>query len=205
MSFTQSMRRVITIALALGAVSGFGTSAAAQSDSSMKKDPRKMDAMAKDGMMKDAMASDAMAKGDVMKDAMATAVPHSLNLDRRGLALHGYDPVAYFTVSKPVRGKAEHTATHAGATYRFASASSRDAFTANPDSYAPQFGGYCAMGVALNKKLDVDPAAWRIVDGKLYLNLNKKVQREWTQDIPGNIAKAVRNWPTIRGIAAKDL
>ncbi len=200
MSFTQSLRRVITIALALGAVSSFGTPAAAQSDSSMKKDPRKMDATAKDGMMKDAMGSDAMAK-----DAMMTTVPHSLNLDRRGLALHGYDPVAYFTVSKPVRGKGEYTATHAGATYRFASTSNRDAFTANPDSYAPQFGGYCAMGVALNKKLDVDPAAWRIVDGKLYLNLNKNVQREWKQDIPGNISKAVRNWPAIRGIAAKDL
>ncbi len=190
MSITQYSRRATRIALAVAAVAMLSASLGAQADTAMKKDAMKKDAMAKDAMMKD----------DMMK-----SVPHALNLDAGGVALHGYDPVAYFVAGKPAAGNAAYTATHNGATYRFATGSNRDAFERNPDRYAPQFGGYCAMGVALNKKLDVDPDAWSIVDGKLYLNVSKKVQSDWKKDVPGNIAKADKNWPAIRAVAAKDL
>ena len=120
------------------------------------------------------------------------------NVDSSGLALKGYDPVAYFTDKKPVRGKGELTARHEGATYRFASAANRDAFTADPGKYAPQYGGYCAFGVASGYKAPIEPDAWTVVDGKLYLNYNQSVRRQWSSDIPGFIRKAEANWPTVR-------
>jgi len=107
-------------------------------------------------------------------DEMSTS---AINIDASGLALKGYDPVAYFPIGAPTLGKVQFTATHQGATYRFASTANRDTFTASPAQYAPAYGGFCAMGVALEKKLDVDPQAWRVVDGKLYLNVNKDVQK----------------------------
>jgi len=121
----------------------------------------------------------------------------SSNVGENDVAIHGYDPVAYFTQNKAVEGSAEYTATHDGAIYRFASKQNRDLFKSNTDKYAPQFGGYCAMGVALNKKLDVDPDAFHIADGKLYLNLNKAVQKKWYEDVPGNIKSANRIWSGI--------
>ena len=120
------------------------------------------------------------------------------NLDASGLALQGYDPVAYFTDQRPVRGKADFTARHEGATYRFSSAANRDAFAAAPAKYAPQYGGYCAFGAASGYKAPIQPDAWTVVDGKLYLNYNQSVRRQWSSDIPGNIRKADANWPTIR-------
>ena len=120
------------------------------------------------------------------------------NVDSSGLALKGYDPVAYFTEKKPVRGKGEFTAQHEGATYRFASAANRDAFAADPGKYAPQYGGYCAFGVASGYKAPIEPDAWTVVDGKLYLNYNQSVRRQWSSDIPGFIRKAEANWPTVR-------
>src|SRR5512143_963461 len=83
------------------------------------------------------------------------------------------DPVSYFTDATPAKGKAAFTATHDGVTYRLASAEHRHQFEAEPAKYLPQYGGYCAMGVAMGKKLAIDPEAYRIVDGKLYLNVNK--------------------------------
>ena len=71
--------------------------------------------------------------------------------------------------------------------------------------YAPQFGGFCAMGVVLEKKLDGDPQAWRVVDNKLYLNVNKDIQKKWLEDVPGNISKAGKTWPEIKNKAPKDL
>jgi hypothetical protein len=82
-----------------------------------------------------------------------------------------------------------------GATWRFASAQNRERFAADPRKFAPQYGGYCAYGVANNYAVSVDPAAWRIVDGKLYLNYSKGVQADWNRDIPGYIGKADANWP----------
>ena len=120
------------------------------------------------------------------------------NVDSSGLALKGYDPVGYFTEKKPVKGNAEFTAQHEDATYRFASAANRDAFVASPAKYVPQYGGYCAFGVASGYKAPIEPDAWTVVDDKLYLNYNQSVRRKWSGDIPGFVRKADANWPTVR-------
>lgn len=122
----------------------------------------------------------------------------ALNLDKDRVILHGYDAVAYHTEGKAVKGAANVSAAYDGATYHFASAANRDAFKANPAKYAPAYGGFCAMGAALEKKLDGDPELFKIVDGQLYLNVNADVAKVWTRDIPGNIAKANANWPEIK-------
>ena len=110
------------------------------------------------------------------------------------LAIDGYDPVAYFTESKPVKGSRDFTTDWNGATYRFASAANRDLFIADPAKYAPQYGGYCAYGVAQDTLAPIEPDAWSIVDGKLYLNYDKDIQKKWTADIPGYLQKAEKNW-----------
>lgn len=129
----------------------------------------------------------------------------ALNVDAKGVAVSGYDVVAYQTVGAPTQGNASFTAKHEGATYLFSSAAHRDLFTANPAKYVPAFGGFCAMGVALEKKLDGDPTAWRVVEGKLYLNVNKDVQKKWLEDVPGHIKTAQMTWPAIKAKAPKDL
>lgn len=117
-----------------------------------------------------------------------------------GFALNGYDPVAYFTLGAPTPGSSQYVAEHEGAKYRFASAESRDLFNQNPDKYAPQYGGFCAFGAAMGRKFGADPLAWRIVDDKLYLNLNKEIQERWVQNIPGFIRGADHNWDIIETI-----
>ena len=114
-----------------------------------------------------------------------------------GTAIDGTDPVAYFTEGRPVEGSADFTYEWNGATWRFASAENRDTFIAAPAQYAPQYGGYCAWAVAQGYTASTDPAAWKIVDGKLYLNYNKDVQQRWEADVPGNIASANGNWPKV--------
>ncbi|MGD9502754.1 MAG: YHS domain-containing (seleno)protein [Methyloceanibacter sp.] len=114
-----------------------------------------------------------------------------------GLAVHGFDVVAYFTEGKPVQGDASFAVIHKDATYRFASEANRDAFAADPDKYAPAYGGYCAYGVSVGAKFDGDPRYWKIVDGKLYLNLDAGVQQAWLKDVPGAIKKADVNWPKL--------
>ena len=125
----------------------------------------------------------------------------SVNIGTNDVAIHGYDPVAYFTKEMGVEGAAKYTATHNGAIYRFSSAQNRDLFNADADKYAPQFGGYCAMGVVLNKKLDVDPQAFYIQEGKLYLNLNKDVQKKWLTDVPTHVKSADRIWAGIEDLS----
>lgn len=122
-----------------------------------------------------------------------------------GYAVHGYDVVAYFSEGKPVPGEDAFTAQHGGVSYRFANAANRDAFAASPEKYAPQYGGFCAFGTAMGRKFDGDPTAWAIVDGKLYLNLNKDVQAKWKENVPGFIKGAENNWPLIRSVADADL
>ncbi|WP_211242949.1 YHS domain-containing (seleno)protein [Sinimarinibacterium sp. CAU 1509] len=121
------------------------------------------------------------------------------------LAVHGYDPVSYFTDGKPMRGSDELTVVHDGAAYRFASAEHRDLFKANPARYAPQFGGYCAYGVSVGKKFDGDPMLWTIRDERLYLNLNPEIVAAFNKDVPGNIKKAEGKWQKIEHSAVKDL
>ena len=112
-----------------------------------------------------------------------------------GGAIRGYDPVAYFTSGKPVKGSKEFTTQWRGATWYFASAENRDRFAQAPEKYAPQYGGYCAYGVSQGYTVSIDPAAWTVVDGKLYLNYSASVRRTWEKDIPGYIRKADANWP----------
>jgi len=131
--------------------------------------------------------------------AMAAAAQAAdINTTFLGTAIEGYDPVAYFTDGKPVEGSDKYEYEWGDATWRFASAEHRDMFAADPDKYAPAYGGYCAYGVAKGKKPSIDPDAWRIVDGKLYLNYSLDVQTRWEKDIPGFIAKADENWPNLR-------
>jgi len=118
-----------------------------------------------------------------------------------GVAIEGIDPVAYFTDGKPVPGSKEHVFEWRGATWRFASAAHRDLFAADPEKYAPQYGGYCAWAVSRGYTAGIDPEAWKIHEGRLYLNYDPEVQAKWSEDIPGNIAKADANWPAL---AAKE-
>lgn len=114
-----------------------------------------------------------------------------------GVALGGTDPVSYFRDGAPAKGRAEHSLDWNGATWRFASAENKAAFAADPDRYAPQFGGYCAYGAASGYAAPTVADAWTIVDGRLYLNYSRGVRGKWEKDIPGNISKAETNWPGI--------
>lgn len=118
--------------------------------------------------------------------------------DVSGQAIGGYDPVAYFTEGRPLKGSPGHAATHRGATFHFATAANRDRFAADPDRYAPQYGGFCAFGASRGYKADTDPDAFTIVDGKLYLNYNQAVRSQWQKDVPGHVAKADANWPSVK-------
>jgi len=126
----------------------------------------------------------------------AAAQKAEIYADRAG-AIRGYDPVAYFTESRPAKGSKEFTYQWKGATWRFASAENRERFAATPEKFAPQYGGYCAYGVAQNYAVSIDPHAWSIVEGKLYLNYSRSVREDWSKDIPGYIAKADANWPGV--------
>ena len=114
-----------------------------------------------------------------------------------GGAIRGYDPVAYFAEGRPVEGKRAHRHEWMGATWSFASAKNRTAFVANPEKFAPRYGGYCAWAVSQGYTASIDPDAWRIVDGALYLNYSLAVREQWEQDIPGHIASADVNWPRL--------
>jgi len=113
------------------------------------------------------------------------------------LAVSGYDPVAYFTEAKPVKGSSRHQFKWNGATWRFASVQNLAAFKANPKAYAPRYGGYCAWAVSQGYTASSDPNAWRIVNKKLYLNYSLDIQERWAEDIPGNISAADANWPKV--------
>lgn len=115
-----------------------------------------------------------------------------------GIALHGYDPVAFFTKSAPVLGSAEYSVAHRGATYRFENEDHLNLFKSDPERYVPAYGGFCAYGVSVSAKFDGDPRYWKVVDGKLYLNLNQSIQKTWLEDVPGNIRKADQAWEDIR-------
>ena len=117
----------------------------------------------------------------------------------RGIAIDGSDAVAYFTEGKPVKGSDMHTFDWNGATWRFSTAANRDAFAAAPQRYAPQFGGYCAWAVSEGYTASTVPEAWKIVDGKLYLNYSRRIQRRWEQNLQDRIAAGNRNWPAVLG------
>jgi YHS domain-containing protein len=113
------------------------------------------------------------------------------------LALHGYDAVSYFNAPSPIRGSAPFSVDHDGATWYFASAGNADAFRAAPARYVPSFGGFCAYGASVGKKFDGDPTIYRVIDGRLHLNLNPEIHVAFNADPAGAIAKADAAWPTI--------
>ena len=128
----------------------------------------------------------------------ALAVPGTQLLAQAAPALQGYDPVAYFTEGAPRRGDAAHAFDWDDQRWHFASAAHRDAFAADPDRYAPQYGANCAWAAAEGHLAPVDPTAWAIVGGKLYLNFDARIQARWERDIPGFITRADANWPRLR-------
>jgi YHS domain-containing protein len=120
-----------------------------------------------------------------------------LNLNKEGVAVQGYDPVAFFTVKAPVKGRPEFASEFHGARYQFHSAKSKAAFDAEPSKYEPRFGGYCAYGVSKGKLADIDPEAFQIVDGRLLLQYSNSVREEFAKDVAGNLKKADANWPDL--------
>ena len=113
-------------------------------------------------------------------------------------AVQGYDVVSYQTGKRPIRGNGNFVAVHDGATYQFSSANNQKAFEKDPEKYVPAYGGYCAFGTSVGKKFIGDPEVWRIVDGKLYLNLDTSIQSEWLKDVRGRIRSADANWRNIK-------
>jgi len=136
--------------------------------------------------------------GALLPAATQAAVPGSaspVNVDQAGLALRGFDPVAYFEDGKPTQGDAAISTVFNGARYEFASEAHRQAFLTEPTKYVPQFGGFCAVGTSFGEKVDADPATGRVVGGKLYVNYNEKTQGVFNKDVTGTIARAEQNWP----------
>ena len=118
--------------------------------------------------------------------------------ERGGVAIDGFDPVAYFTENKAVRGDKAYMAKYKESTFHFSSAKNRDLFAANPAKYAPQYDGYCAYGVAHGAKAKIEGERFAVVDGKLYLNYDAGIQASWQKDVPGYISRADKQWPTIK-------
>ena len=127
------------------------------------------------------------------------------SIEQATVAVSGFDVVSYHTEQGPMRGSGWFVSEHAGETYLFANKKNKERFDNNPERYLPAYGGYCAYGVAIGKKFYTDPGAWRIVDGKLYLNLDADIQNKWLKDIPGYIKKADANWPKIKDKTPSEL
>tara|TARA_B110000444_G_C18753449_1_gene553883 strand:- start:157 stop:597 length:441 start_codon:yes stop_codon:yes gene_type:complete len=113
------------------------------------------------------------------------------------LAIEGYDVVAYFTEQRAVEGSAAHTTNWKDANWRFSSAANLAVFQADPERYAPQYGGYCAWAVSQNDTASIDPEQFTVHDGKLYLNYNKKISRRWQADKEALIVDAYGYWPKL--------
>jgi len=127
------------------------------------------------------------------------------NLTERGLAVNGYDPVAYFTDGRPVLGEGRFTYEYDGAIYRFATETNRQSFIANPTRYMPAYGGFCAYGVRTGRKFEIDPDSWRIVDDRLYLLLNPATKVIWDLQRSNNIQIADTIWPKIKPFTDAEL
>lgn len=127
-----------------------------------------------------------------------------VNLNEKGLALAGYDPVSFFD-GAPERGRSRYATQHDGVRYLFAGKTNREKFLADPDAYLPAYGGYCSYGVRVGKKFEIEPTAFEVIDGRLYLLLNMATRALWQQQTKQNISIADRNWPQIRDIPAGEL
>ena len=133
----------------------------------------------------------------------AGSLAKAVNAARDNVAIHGYDTVAYFDEGRPAKGSAAFTHDWMGATWRFASVEHRDRFAADPDRFAPRYGGYCAWAVSKGYTANGDPEVWKIVDGKLYLNYNPGVKSEWEKDQAARIRSADAKWPSLHVEAAR--
>jgi len=131
--------------------------------------------------------------------ALATAFPAiaAETFVKDGYAIGGTDPVAYQTEGQPVAGSDDFTAEYAGATWKFASAENRDTFLADPEKYAPAYGGYCTTGMSFGERVPTDPDYWKVVDGKLYLNSSAPAQKIFLGDEAGTISRADGHWAKI--------
>ena len=139
-----------------------------------------------------------LALGLLLAVAAPASAKSEINASFLGsVAIEGTDTVAYFTEGKTVKGSSGFIHRWKGAAWQFKNAANRDAFAASPEKYSPQFGGYCAWAVSQGYTAGIDPEAWKVIRGKLYLNYSKGVQSQWAEDIPGNIAKAESHWPGV--------
>lgn len=130
----------------------------------------------------------------------ATALAGEFNTTSEGVAIEGYDTVGYFAAGEARQGRSLYETEWSGATWRFATAAERDAFAAEPEAYAPQFGGYCANGLSEGHKATGNPGIWRIIDGKLYLFHTERGRRRWDTagDIQAYIEDAQATWERLK-------
>lgn len=146
-----------------------------------------------------------IASGASSAFAYDTSSKADVNVDANGVILRNVDTTSYLMRGAPAGGSAEFTVVHEGAIYRFASTGERNAFLASPGKFAPAFGGFCAMGAALGKKLDGDPKVYRLINGQLYVFVNEDAAAAWDKDPTGNFIKAYNKWPLIRDRTPKEL
>lgn len=132
-------------------------------------------------------------------------VSNGTTVNGEGVAFRGSDLVAIANGLGVVPGRAQHTHVHDGVAYYFASEEAMNRFASNPEKYMPQYGGYCALGVALGKKLDGSPRFADIVDGKLYVFLNAAVFEAYMKDKAGILAKAAQTWPGIEHVSVSEV
>ena len=163
-------------------------------DKKMDKDKMENKMMQKDSMSNNMMGNnkmgDKMDKGMMHNDMMM----NNVDKDMKGVAIKGYDPVAYFTDGKAEMGKSTYSYKWNDADWHFVNAEHLKMFKENPDKYAPQYGGFCAYAVTKNACGTTDPTAWKIVDGKLYLTTNEHVKMMWEKNLMSNIKKGDENW-----------
>jgi hypothetical protein len=132
----------------------------------------------------------------VVAFAVRSAQASPMNVGPDKVAIKGYDPVAYFTEGKATKGKPAFEFVWQDAKWRFASAANRDLFQSDPEKYSPRYGGFCALGIAKGAKFDIDPNAWSIVGGRLYLNYDRGARDEWRKEADVNIRDADEKWRT---------
>jgi YHS domain-containing protein len=156
------------------------------------------------GLTRRAAMTSALAVAGMLFGTAASAAEPPINTLKTGLfggrtdtAINGYDTVAYFTVGKPVKGQDALATEWMGAKWKFSTQAHLDLFKANPEKYAPQYGGYCAYGVVQDNLVKVEPDQFTIRDGKLYLNYDADVQAKWLKDPAGFIKAADAKFPTL--------
>ena len=135
---------------------------------------------------------------DVVRGQSSAQRKSLVNIDAQGVGAHGYDPIAFFTQGKAIKGDPRWQSTYLGATYYFQSSADREEFERAPAKYAPQYGGYCAMAMTMGKLEDVDPVYFVVHDDKLLLQRNEKAHMMFAKDIEGNHKKADENWAKLQ-------